>query len=152
MDSRAHPGSNVTGVYKKLYVAQSLKVMAQVVPGLRGGKAGMITDFSPTGNGLTKQFELELADMTEVKWEVRRVARALDVFRHHVTDLWRRTLRRRSQKDGITWARMTKLVDDWLPKPIILHPWPSDRFAVTHPRWEPYAGKPHVRIYAGGVR
>jgi RNA-directed DNA polymerase len=79
-------------------------------------------------------------------------ARALDAFRHHVTDLWRRTLRRRSQKDGITWARMTKLVDDWLPKPIILHPWPSDRFAVTHPRWEPYAGKPHVRIYAGGVR
>ena len=28
---------------------------------------------------------------------------ALDVFRHHVTDLWRRTLRRRSQKDRITW-------------------------------------------------
>ena len=26
------------------------------------------------------------------------------------------------------------------------------RFAVTHPRWEPYAGKPHVRIWAGGVR
>ena len=34
----------------------------------------------------------------------------------------------------ITWARMTKLADDYLPKPIILHPWPSDRFAVTHPR------------------
>jgi hypothetical protein len=27
MDSRAHPGSNVTGVYEKLYVAQSLKVI-----------------------------------------------------------------------------------------------------------------------------
>jgi RNA-directed DNA polymerase len=78
--------------------------------------------------------------------------RTLDVFRHHVTDLWRRTLRRRSQKDRLTWARMTKLVDDWLPKPIILHPWPSERFAVTHPRWEPYAGKPHVRICAGGAR
>ena len=25
-------------------------------------------------------------------------------------------------------------------------------FAVTHPRWEPYAGKPHVRIWAGGAR
>jgi group II intron reverse transcriptase/maturase len=62
--------------------------------------------------------------------------RALEVFRHHVTDLWRRTLRRRSQKDRMTWARMTQLVDDWLPKSIILHPWPSDRFAVTHPRWE----------------
>ena len=28
----------------------------------------------------------------------------------------------------------------------------STRSAVTHPRWEPYAGKPHVRIWAGGVR
>jgi RNA-directed DNA polymerase len=79
-------------------------------------------------------------------------ARALDVFRHHVTDLWRRTLRRRSQKDRITWERMTKLAHDWLPKPMILHPWPSERFAVTHPRWEPYAGKPHVRFWAGGAR
>src|SRR5436309_3490799 len=26
------------------------------------------------------------------------------------------------------------------------------QFAVTHPRWEPYAGKPHVRFCAGGVR
>ena len=25
-------------------------------------------------------------------------------------------------------------------------------FAVTHPRWEPYAGKPHVRFCAGGAR
>jgi RNA-directed DNA polymerase len=78
-------------------------------------------------------------------------AKALVVFRHHVTDLWRRTLRRRSQKDRITWARMTKLADDWLPKPTILHPWPSNRFAVTHPRWEPYAGKPPVRLCAGGA-
>jgi group II intron reverse transcriptase/maturase len=77
--------------------------------------------------------------------------KALDVFRHHVTDLWRRTLRRRSQKDGRTWTRMTQLVDAFLPKPIILHPWPSDRFAVTHPRWEPYAGKPPVRFCAGGA-
>jgi RNA-directed DNA polymerase len=79
-------------------------------------------------------------------------ARALDVFRHHVTDLWRRTLRRRSQTARITWARMTKLANDFLPKPMILHPWPSKRFAVTHPRWEPYAGKPLVRICAGGAR
>ncbi|MGY8678536.1 group II intron reverse transcriptase/maturase [Bradyrhizobium sp. UFLA05-153] len=79
-------------------------------------------------------------------------APALAVFRHHVTDLWRRTLRRRSQKDRMTWERMTQLVSDWLPEPIILHPWPSDRFAVTHPRWEPYAGKPLVRLCAGGAR
>jgi RNA-directed DNA polymerase len=73
--------------------------------------------------------------------------RAMHVFRHHITDLWRRTLRRRSQKDRMTWERMTQLANDWLPKPNILHPWPSDRFAVTHPRWEPYAGKPHVRFW-----
>jgi RNA-directed DNA polymerase len=79
-------------------------------------------------------------------------ASALGVFRHHVTDIWRRTLRRRSQKDRITWDRMTQLVDAWLPKPIILLPWPSDRFSVRHPRWEPYAGKPHVRFCAGGAR
>jgi hypothetical protein len=36
----------------------------------------------------------------------------------------------------MTLARMTQLMDAWVPKPIILHPWPSDRFAVTHPRWE----------------
>jgi len=61
-------------------------------------------------------------------------SRALSAFRQHVTDLWRRTLRRRSQRDGTTWDRMAKLADDWLPKPHILHPWPSQRFAVTHPR------------------
>jgi RNA-directed DNA polymerase len=61
-------------------------------------------------------------------------SRALSAFRHYVADLWRRTLRRRSQKDGFTWERMTKLVVDWLPAPRILHPWPDRRFAVKHPR------------------
>ena len=77
---------------------------------------------------------------------------ALATFRNHVLDLWRRALRRRSQKDGTTWLRMAKLGDDYLPKPQILHPWPRQRFAAKHPRWEPYAGKPHVRICAGGAR
>jgi len=66
-------------------------------------------------------------------------ARALSAFRHYVTDLWRRTLRRRSQKDAMTWQRITKIADAWLPQPRILHPWPDQRFAVTHPRWEPNA-------------
>lgn len=60
--------------------------------------------------------------------------RALGAFRHHVTDLWRRTLRRRSQKDGMTWERMKRIADEWLPAPKILHPWPQQRFAVKHPR------------------
>ncbi|MFC0691869.1 group II intron reverse transcriptase/maturase [Paraburkholderia humisilvae] len=61
-------------------------------------------------------------------------SRAPGAFRYHVTDLWRRTLRRRSQKDGMTWERMNRLADVWLPKPRILHPWPDQRFAVKHPR------------------
>jgi hypothetical protein len=36
---------------------------------------------------------------------------ALSAFRYHVTCLWRRSLRRRSQKDSLTWSRMTKLAD-----------------------------------------
>src|SRR5580704_17201940 len=47
---------------------------------------------------------------------------ALSAFRYHVTCLWRRSLRRRSQKDASTWPRVTKLAEDWLPKPKILHP------------------------------
>src|SRR5215470_15988924 len=33
-----------------------------------------------------------------------------------------------------------------------IRPEASDRAAVTHLRWEPYAGKPHVRICAGGIQ
>ena len=79
-------------------------------------------------------------------------SRALATFRHRVTVLWQRTLRRRSQKDRTAWDRTAGLVDDWLPRARILHPWPSARFAVRHPRWEPYAGKPHVRFCAGGAQ
>jgi hypothetical protein len=28
---------------------------------------------------------------------------------------------------------------------------PNRRLVVSHPRWEPYAGKPHVRFCAGGA-
>src|SRR6516164_3534262 len=56
---------------------------------------------------------------------------ALSAFRYHVMRLWLRTLRRRSQKNNLTWERITKLTNDFLPQPKILHPWPSVRFAVT---------------------
>jgi len=56
---------------------------------------------------------------------------ALSAIRDHVTRLWLRTLRRRSQKDKFPWERIKKLANDFLPKPKILHPWPSIRFAVT---------------------
>ncbi len=78
--------------------------------------------------------------------------RSLQAFRHHVIDLWRRALRRRSQRDRSTWADMDRLAARFLPKPRISHPWPSQRFRVKHPRQEPYAGIPLVRICAGGAQ
>jgi len=72
--------------------------------------------------------------------------RALVAFRYHVTVLWRRALRRRSQKDACTWERIAKMANDWLPTPHILHPWPNQRFAVKHPRQEPSARIGHARI------
>jgi hypothetical protein len=51
---------------------------------------------------------------------------------------------------------------EYAPAQHVLDPEPGSRdkragaytanFAVTHPRWEPYAGKPHVRFCAGRVR
>jgi len=60
--------------------------------------------------------------------------RALKAFRDEITRGWRRALSRRSQQAGLTWEQMNRLIDDWLPKPRILHPWPDQRFAVTHLR------------------
>ena len=59
---------------------------------------------------------------------------AIGAFRYHVTVLWYRQLCRRSQKARLVWSRMAKLADEFLPKPQVLHPWPSARFAVRHPR------------------
>jgi len=64
---------------------------------------------------------------------------SLGVFLHSVTKLWLRTLRRRGQRHGITWKRITRLAATFLPTPRILHPWPDARFFVTHPRWKPSA-------------
>jgi RNA-directed DNA polymerase len=77
---------------------------------------------------------------------------AVATFRYEVIRLWQRALQRRSDRDPTTWARMQKLADAFLPQPRILHPWPELRFAVNHPRWEPYAGKPLVRFCAGGAQ
>jgi len=65
--------------------------------------------------------------------------RSLRAFRHGIMNIWRWTLRRRSQKDTMTWQRIQCLADEWLPQPQILHAWPDHRFAVNHPRWEPNA-------------
>jgi len=59
---------------------------------------------------------------------------ALAAFRFQVTRHWRHALIRRSQRHHITWDLMNRLVDQWLPRVRILHPWPNARFVATHPR------------------
>jgi RNA-directed DNA polymerase len=55
---------------------------------------------------------------------------ALNAFRNGVIRHWLRSLRRRSQRSRLTWERMRRLADRWLPQPRILHPWPEQRFAA----------------------
>lgn len=56
--------------------------------------------------------------------------RKLVSFRRRVGWLWMRTLRRRSQKIGVSRQRLYRLLDQWLPEPRILHPYPWDRLRV----------------------
>jgi RNA-directed DNA polymerase len=77
---------------------------------------------------------------------------AINVFRSSIIKLWRRALRRRSQKSFVSWETIGKLADRWIPRARISHPWPNARFIVNHPRWEPSAGIPPARICAGGAQ
>jgi group II intron reverse transcriptase/maturase len=56
---------------------------------------------------------------------------ALWVYRGQLTRLWRYTLRRRSQKTRLSWARMARIARHWLPYPRIQHPYPEQRLCVT---------------------
>jgi group II intron reverse transcriptase/maturase len=55
---------------------------------------------------------------------------ALALFRFRVTWLWWRSLRRRSQKTTVTWERMKRLIDHWIPPARICHPYPLKRLGV----------------------
>jgi RNA-directed DNA polymerase len=121
----------------------------------------MRTKLAEIGEGLRQRMHRPIAE--QGGWLARIVAgwdnyfavptasRWLERFRRAILIRWRRALKRRSQKDRTTWDRMARLQDEFIPKPQILHDWPERRFAAKHPRWEPYAGKPHVRFCAGGA-
>ena len=58
----------------------------------------------------------------------------LRAFRHDVLRLWMRQLRRRSQRSRWTWERFLERLGVLIPEVQILHPYPTVRFAATHPR------------------
>jgi len=61
---------------------------------------------------------------------VPRNGPALCSFRHVVSWLWIRSLRRRSQKTRVKGRRMAALTKRWLPHARIFQPYPEQRFAV----------------------
>jgi group II intron reverse transcriptase/maturase len=54
---------------------------------------------------------------------------ALALFRSQVERLWRRALSRRSQHP-MRWERARRILNRWLPKPRIYHPYPLRRLGV----------------------
>ena len=72
MESRSHPGHNVTGVYEKLHVANAFRVHCRLFPGVK--KIRIILDKSPTGRAVYKQISLELArEDVPCKWDIKVV-------------------------------------------------------------------------------
>jgi RNA-directed DNA polymerase len=60
--------------------------------------------------------------------------RLLSAFRYYIGIMWFKSLRRRSQRHRLTWERMCRLIARFLPSPRVQHPWPDQRFRVTHSR------------------
>jgi RNA-directed DNA polymerase len=59
---------------------------------------------------------------------------ALEAFRTQVVRIWLRALRRRSQRHRLGWERFGPIVERVIPHPVILHPYPNDRFYAKHPK------------------
>jgi group II intron reverse transcriptase/maturase len=59
---------------------------------------------------------------------------SLNSFRAQVIWRWYRALRRRSQRDRMSWERFWQLVDRWIPSAKILHPHPNVRFDARYLR------------------
>jgi RNA-directed DNA polymerase len=55
-------------------------------------------------------------------------------FRERVGRYWRHVLERRSQKGRMSADRMGRLLDRWLPRPRLMHPYPEVRFDARYPR------------------
>ena len=55
---------------------------------------------------------------------------AIHAFRFQVVAYWYKALRRRSQTSRLTWERMKRHADRWLPRPEICQPYPLRRFGV----------------------
>jgi len=60
--------------------------------------------------------------------------RRLYTFRGETARRWLLSLRRRSQRSRWTWERFERLINQHLPEPKVLHPYPLTRFCAKYPR------------------
>lgn len=115
--------------------------------------------FLVVGNTITKRLRAKLQEIKEVLMKRRHEPIAVQgtwlkavvqgylnyhavpgnifqmgAFRKQVSKLWLFALKRRSQRSKLTWDRFGKLVEKWIPRAKILHPYPEERFYATHPR------------------
>jgi group II intron reverse transcriptase/maturase len=58
----------------------------------------------------------------------------LRAMRREVLRHWLHLLRRRGQRNRITWKQLGPLADRWIPSPKILHPHPNERFYAKYPK------------------
>jgi RNA-directed DNA polymerase len=56
---------------------------------------------------------------------------ALWLFRSLIGKAWHQALCRRSQRGYVSWANMSRLINTWLPRPAVLHPYPDQRLRVS---------------------
>jgi len=55
---------------------------------------------------------------------------AIGLFRFQVGWIWHRVLSRRSQNGRVSWDRMRRIIDRWLPPARVCHPYPLVRLGV----------------------
>ena len=65
----------------------------------------------------------------------------LSGFRAEVCRTWLRALRRRSQRSKMNWDRFIRIIDPFVPRVRVLHPYPDQRFKASHPTF----GKSRMR-------
>ncbi len=72
LDKKGNPIANITGVYEKLHVQTSLRVVRQIIPSLK--KIIFLLDKTPTGNAIDIQLRRELKNnKTGIEYEIKHV-------------------------------------------------------------------------------
>ncbi len=82
MESRKHPGHNITGVYEKLHFVEAIRVQHKILPDLQ--KVRMLVDQSPTGRAIDRQVKLELSKGKIPVMFDKRIVRSWEEYKREI--------------------------------------------------------------------